>query len=170
MPRSLPHTFTESRRAFIEAGGNTTQSLGMGRIIGQIYALLYLSPRPICLDEIVEELGVSKASVSTAVRQLAGWGAVKRVWVKGDRRDFYEAETDFGAIMRNGVLEVIRKKLNTAGMQLAKIEESLQAAQAERDGEQHEELALLAARLKRARKFHDKLSSVLGSSLLEHLL
>src|SRR6266705_2328998 len=89
-----------ARSNFIEAGGHTTQSFGLGRIIGQIYALLYLSPIALCLDTIAEELGVSKASVSTTIRQLERWTAVKRVWMKGDRRDFYEAETDFQSVLK----------------------------------------------------------------------
>src|SRR5436309_1683950 len=92
---TISPSWLAARRKFVEAGGHTTQSFGLGRIMGQIYAVLYLSPTPMCLDDIAKELGVSKASVSTTVRQLERWAAVKRVWVHGDRKDYYEAETDF---------------------------------------------------------------------------
>ena len=170
MSSQLSPSFAAARRSFIEAGGQTTQSFGLGRIIGQTFALLYLSPKPVCLDEIVAELGVSKASVSTAVRQLSDWAAVKRVWVKGDRKDYYEAETEFTEIIRNGLLEIIRKKVNTAGIQLAKVEESLQDAPDGARSPTRDEAALLAARLARAKKFHQKLNGLLGNPLLEHLL
>ena len=102
MPKDSPSaSWPAVRRKFIEAGGSTTQSFGLGRILGQMYALLYLSPTPLCLDDIVRELSVSKASVSTTVRQLERWSAVKRVWVQGDRKDYYEAETDFQSILRD---------------------------------------------------------------------
>src|SRR6266478_4445136 len=115
MPRSsLSADWPAVRRKFIEAGGSTTQSFGLGRILGQIYALLYLSAKPLCLDDIVRELSVSKASVSTTVRQLERWSAVKRVWVQGDRKDYYEAETDFHVVLRYGLLATMRKKLDTA--------------------------------------------------------
>src|SRR5258706_2440962 len=122
------HEWHSARRKFIEAGGHTTQSFGVGRILGQIFALLYLSPKPMCLDDIATELSVSKASVSTTVRQLEGWSAVKRVWVKGDRKDYYEAETDFNAVLRNGVLHILRKKFDTASIHLNYVENSLKEA------------------------------------------
>ncbi|MFH1026858.1 MAG: MarR family transcriptional regulator, partial [Pseudomonadota bacterium] len=89
----------------IEAGGRTAQSFGLNRLFGQIYILLYLSDEACSLDLLAEQLGVSKASVSIACRQLETWGAVHRSWVKGDRRDYYVAETNFNNILRNGLLD-----------------------------------------------------------------
>jgi DNA-binding transcriptional regulator GbsR (MarR family) len=154
----------------VESGGHTTQSFGLGQVIGQVFALLYLSPRPMCLDEIAEELGVSKASVSTTVRQLENWSAVKHVWVKGDRRDFYEAETDFKAMLRRGMLETLRKKLDTAAVRIEAVQTNLQKAlEASPDG-RSEEAQVVAQRLQRAKQFHDKINALLNNPLLDHLL
>src|SRR5882672_9308774 len=150
-----------ARRKFIEAGGNTTQSFGFGRILGQLFALLYLSAKPLCLDDIARELGVSKASVSTTVRQLEQWAAVRRVWVKGDRKDYYEAETDFGAMLRHGLLTTFRKKLETAGAQIGNVETTLQKAMEKVDDGQRQEMQVVADRLQRARDFHDKINGML---------
>jgi DNA-binding transcriptional regulator GbsR (MarR family) len=98
----------------VEACGRTVQAFGLNRLLGQIYALLYMRPDPLCLDDIADALMVSKASVSIACRQLAGWGAVHHVWQRGDRKDYYTAESDFKALLNNGVLESIRKKLDSA--------------------------------------------------------
>ncbi|HSH96541.1 MAG TPA: hypothetical protein VK968_20500, partial [Roseimicrobium sp.] len=68
---------TYARDKFIEAGGSTTLSFGLGRLVGQIYALLYLSPEPMCLDDIAHQLGVSKAGVSVTIRQMEQWHAVR---------------------------------------------------------------------------------------------
>jgi DNA-binding transcriptional regulator GbsR (MarR family) len=166
----FPPQLVATRRKFIEAGGHTTQSFGFGRIIGQIYSLLYLSPRPMCLDDIVQELGVSKASVSTTIRQLQAWSAVKRVWVKGDRRDFYEAETDFKGVLRNGLLEMLRKKFDTAGNQLAVAETSLQEVLADATNGSREDVAVVVERVRKAKQMHAKLNGLLTNPLLEHLL
>lgn len=155
---------------FIESGGHTTQSFGLGQVIGQVFALLYLSPKPMCLDEIAEGLGVSKASVSTTVRQLEAWSAVKQVWVKSDRRDFYEAETDFKAMLRHGVLTTLRKKMDTAAVRLEHVETSLEEALKEAASADREEAKVVAERLQRARQFHAKVSGLLNNPLLEHLL
>lgn len=170
MQTSSSSRLATTRRKFIEAGGHTTQSFGVGRIIGQIYALLYLTPKPMCLDDIVTELGVSKASVSISVRQLQSWSAVKLVWVKGDRKDYYEAETDFNNLIRNGLMEMIRKKLDTAGGQLAMAEQSLREATAEANGEDGEELQEVADRLQKAKQFHSRINGLLTNPLVDRLL
>jgi DNA-binding transcriptional regulator GbsR (MarR family) len=167
---NLPAQLLSTRRKFIEAGGHTTQSFGFGRIIGQIYALLYMNPQPMCLDDIVEELEVSKASVSTSIRQLENWQAVKRVWVKGDRRDFYEAETDFRGVLRNGFLGMLRKKFETAGSQLALAEASLQEVLADSTNGQQADVQIVAERVRRAKQLHGKINGLLTNPLLEHLL
>jgi len=159
-----------ARRKFIEAGGNTTQSFGFGRILGQLFALLYLSAKPLCLDEIARELGVSKASVSTTVRQLAQWAAVRRVWVKGDRKDYYEAETDFGSMLRHGLLTTFRKKLETAGTQIGNVETTLQKAMENINDGEREEMRVVAERLERAKSFHNKLHGMLNNPVIDHLL
>ena len=165
-----PPVWEATRSGFIEVGGNTTQSFGFGRIVGQIYALLYLSPRSLCLDEIADELHVSKASVSVTVRQLEGWSAVKRVWVKGDRRDFYEAESDFRAMLRSGVLSRIRRKLETSGVQLDQAEDSLKVALDTASDEERKDLEMVAGRLRHAKEFHNKLNTVLTDPLRDAVL
>lgn len=167
---SLPSQLQTTRRTFVEAGGHTTQSFGLGRIIGQVYALLYLSPRPLCLDEVVDELGVSKASVSTTIRQLQAWSAVRRVWVKGDRKDYYEAETDFRAVLRNGLLETIRKKLATAGQQIAVTEAVLQEALAGNNGDHRAEVEIIAQRIQEAKRLHGRINGLLSHPMLDEVL
>ncbi|MEI8063795.1 MAG: hypothetical protein WCH84_07010 [Verrucomicrobiota bacterium] len=168
MARNQTSEWSAACRSFIEAGGHTTQLFGLGRILGQLYALLYLSPRPICLDEIVDELKVSKASVSTTVRQLERWTAVKRVWIRGDRRDYYEAETDFNLLLKHGVLATLRKKLETAGTQIAKVEIALQAASS--NGNHDKDSEIIVERLKKAKQFHGQINGLLGNPLIDHLL
>lgn len=168
VPPSQP--LEAARRKFIEAGGNTTQSFGFGRIPGQLFALLYLSAKPLCLDELARELGVSKASVSTTVRQLEQWAAVRRVWVKGDRKDYYEAETDFGTMLRHGLLTTFRKKIETAGTQIGNVESTLQEAMEHIDDGQRQEMQVVAERLQRAKSFHSKINGFLNNPVIDHLL
>ncbi len=167
---SITSSWATARPKFIEAGGRTTQSFGLGRILGQIYALLYLSPAPLCLDDIVQELGVSKASVSTTIRQLERWAAVKRVWVKGDRKDYYEVEEDFRTILRHGLLETMVKKIDTAGVQLNQVEDSLKEIQTEGDGQESGNMEIVIRRLKRAKNFQSKVHTLLSNPLLERFL
>ena len=149
----------------VEAGGRTAQSFGLNRLFGQIYILLYLSGDPLSLDAIAEQLGVSKASVSIACRQLESWGAVHRTWVKGDRRDYYLAETDFNRILGNGLLTSVTKKLDTAKIQ---IERSL--ALLESSGGNGDETKVLRERLKQAEAYRSRVSGLLNNPLVRKLL
>ena len=167
---TISPSWIAARRKFIEAGGHTTQSFGLGRIIGQIYALLYLSPLPMCLDDIADELGVSKASVSTTIRQLERWAAVKRVWVRGDRKDYYEAETDFHAVLRHGLLATMRKKIETAGTQITRVEATLKEAHANGNGSRGKDMQVVVERLEHAKQFQSKIHELLSNPLLDQLL
>ncbi len=106
-------------RRFIEEAGHLTQSLGLGRVIGQLFAFLYFSPDPRSLEAMQEGIGISKGSASMAVRQLEQWGAVRKVWVKGDRKDYYEANDWLGQIVRNVLMDTIGKRLSQTNGLLA---------------------------------------------------
>jgi DNA-binding transcriptional regulator GbsR (MarR family) len=72
--------------------------------MGGIYAVLYLSPGPLSLDELAAVVGVTKGAISTNIRALEQLGMVHRRLRTGDRRDYYEADTDFWKIAKT-VLE-----------------------------------------------------------------
>ncbi len=121
------------RKELIEAAGNLSGSFGSGRILGQIYAHMFFSKDPQCLDDLVRELEISKGSASTAVRQLEHWGALRRVWIKGDRKDYYEAEEDFGGFIRRAILDIVGHRMESLETLLAHAERLLssEAADAE---------------------------------------
>ena len=67
---------------------------GTNRTVAQIHALLYLSPKPLTADDIVDALSVARSNVSTSIRELQSFGLVKMTHVMGDRRDYFEAISD----------------------------------------------------------------------------
>ena len=148
----------------VDAGGRTAQSFGVSRLFGQIYILLYLSPEPQSLDEMAAALGVSKASVSITCRQLEGWGAVRRIWVKGDRKDYYQAQSDIGAIINNGLLSSINKKLDTAEIQIRRSIELLDA-----DKERGTNQEFLKKKLAEAEKYRLKAAKLINNPILKHM-
>ena len=83
---------------FILCWGGMGAQWGVNRSIAQIHALLYLSARPLMAEEIAETLALARSNVSNSIRQLQVWGLIRRVPVLGDRRDFFEAETDVWAM------------------------------------------------------------------------
>jgi DNA-binding transcriptional regulator GbsR (MarR family) len=94
----------EARALLVDALGRQSAFWGVGRVTGQLYAVLYLAERPLSLGELAEALRVSKGNVSVAMRSLEALGMVRRSLPAGDRRVFFEAEPDFWLIARR-VLE-----------------------------------------------------------------
>ncbi len=84
---------------FVLQWGNLGERWGVNRSVSQIHALLYASERPLTAEEIAETLGIARSNVSTSLRELQSWEIVRSVPVMGDRRTFYEAETDLWAVV-----------------------------------------------------------------------
>ena len=151
-------------RRFVEDLGTTTQSFGYGRIVGQIYAFLYFSSSPRTLDNMQEFLGISKGSASTNVRQLERWEAARKVWVKGDRKDYYEANTAFERILKNVGTEMVYNKLGTFNALLDEAGQRLEEVNGNGDKPFIEE------RVAGLRKFHTFARSLWNNPLLQRLL
>lgn len=79
---------------FIEAVALHLQGQGVPRTTGRVFGLLLLRDDPISLDELTEDLGISKASASTGARYLERLGLIERVPRPGARRDFYQLVDD----------------------------------------------------------------------------
>jgi DNA-binding transcriptional regulator GbsR (MarR family) len=155
-------------RRFIEDAGNTTQSLGVGRVVGQIFAYLYFSEEPRGLDDMKEALGISKGSASMGVRQLEQWGAVQRVWVKGDRKDYYTANDYFGQIVRNIAIDLMGKRL-------ASLSQSLDTAEAELNSPNNQQQVtnnshFLRSRIERLRAFQEKVNKTWNNPIVKMML
>ena len=110
----------------IESTGRLCQLLGVPRSAGQIYGLLYLSPRPLSLDEIADYLAISKASASTGTRQLVSWQALREVWSPGERRDYYEAVGDLTDLARSAYRSFFQPKFNNSKGRLNHLVEQLE--------------------------------------------
>ncbi len=75
---------------FVEKAGVLWENDGLPRIAGRIFGLMLISDEALSLDEIAEDLGVSKASVSTDTRLLERLGFIERISKAGDRKDYYQ--------------------------------------------------------------------------------
>src|SRR5712671_7210735 len=93
--KSLPIAIERFVLHWGEMGGQW----GVNRSVSQIHALLFLSERPMTAEDIADTLGLARSNVSTSIKELLGWNLIRRVPVKGDRRDHFEAETDLWEIV-----------------------------------------------------------------------
>jgi DNA-binding transcriptional regulator GbsR (MarR family) len=152
-------------RRFVEEAGNLTQSFGVGRVLGQIYAYLYFSREHRSLADMQEALGISKGSASMGVRQLEQWGAVRKVWVKGDRKDYYQGNDWFGNILKHAVVDTVGKKMASYTSLLDDIQSELPRLAADNgEGE------FIKGRVEQLRSFQGRAQKFWNSRLLQRLL
>ena len=99
--------------------------LSLPRSVGELYGVLFVSPEPMCIDDLMAKLKISKGSTSQGLKILRSFGAVNPVYVAGDRRDFFTAEAELRKIVAGFVDEKIRPYLESGKDRVARIESFL---------------------------------------------
>ena len=105
----MSQSLAKIKKDFTQGLSQISRFWGFPKGMGAIFAVLYLSPTALSLDEIVQETGLTKGAVSTEIRALARMGLVHRSSKLGDRKDYYEAEADFYAAIRS----ILKERQNT---------------------------------------------------------
>ncbi|WP_257351354.1 GbsR/MarR family transcriptional regulator [Pseudalkalibacillus decolorationis] len=88
-------TIAHARERVVESVAKNMHLYGVTPSIGRIYGTLYFENEPMTLDELKEELHMSKTSMSTGVRTLIDLNMVEKVWKKGERKDLYKIKADW---------------------------------------------------------------------------
>jgi len=108
-----PEPVSQTELEVADTIGRLMEFWGFKRPMGRLWTLLYLSPTPLAAAELGEQLKMSAGAVSMTLNELLKWGAVKKSWRPGERRDFYEAETSIGKlvqrVLRERELELVRQ-------------------------------------------------------------
>ncbi len=107
--------------------GRLIEFWGFKRNMGRIWTVLFLSDDPLTAKDLQERLQLSSGAVSMTVGELARWGVVKKVWVQGDRRDFFVAEGNFWKMISRVLAERERVEILEA---IDAMEEALEYARA----------------------------------------
>ena len=105
---NLPPLIQDFVLHFGEMGGRW----GVNRTVGQIYALLFLSDRPLNADEISDSLGLSRSNVSMGLKELGGWRLIRKRHLPGDRREYIETPDDIWQIVRTLAEERRRREVD----------------------------------------------------------
>ena len=118
----MDETLQAVNSSVIKGLGQLASFFGFSPVMGHLYGALLMHPGPLSLDELEEMVGKSKASVSMHMRALERWGMVRKVWVKGDRRKYYEAEGD----LWKTVISVLEgRERREVGIALSVLEENV---------------------------------------------
>jgi DNA-binding transcriptional regulator GbsR (MarR family) len=150
--------------SFIDLAGRSSLKLGLPRSLGQVYAAIYLSSSPLGLEDLMDSLHISKGNASMSVRQLAEWGAVRCLWVKGDRKDYYEATEKFSDVVRHFFQVILKPRVASTSSQLQGMSADLKKL----NGASSPDGTFMRERIVRLENFHKKISKVFP--LVEKLL
>lgn len=97
--------------SFVTHFGEMGSRWGINRTVGQIYALIYVAPRPVNADELVEALAFSRSNVSMGLKELQAWRLVRLRHLPGDRREHFEAPGDAWETFRTLAEERRRREI-----------------------------------------------------------
>ena len=86
--------FKEAKNKFIQTWGALGSQWGINKTMAQIHALLMVSPEPLSMEDIMEELLISRGNASMNLRALMDWGIVYKEYKSGERKEFFIAEKD----------------------------------------------------------------------------
>lgn len=118
----MDDSLAQAKHNFVQGMSRISHFWGFSKAMGAIYGALYLSPAPLSLDDLVQEVNITKGAVSTNIRSLERLGLVHKHLKVGDRKDYYAAEIDFWKVIK-GILREREKTefdhaINTVGESL----------------------------------------------------
>lgn len=140
MPDAVPQPtseLTEIERQVISVFVDGVKVLGLPRSIGEIYGLLFISPHPLSLDDLVLRLQISKGSASQGLRSLRSLGAVREADAPSasERRTYYEAATELKRLAGGFIREQIRPHLDSGRSKVAELDATIRQIEDPEDRE-----------------------------------
>lgn len=100
-----------AKEKFLQAWGTVGSDWGISRTMAQIHALLLISPAPLCVKDIMDELQISIGNTNLNLRALMDWGLVYKELKPGERKEFFIAEKDMWDVVRKIITNRKRREL-----------------------------------------------------------
>jgi len=136
--------------------------LGQPCSFGEIYGLLFISPAPLAMDDLMERLNLSKGSASQGLKFLRNLGAVRPVEIAGERRVHYEAVAELRNLAGSFLREAIEPRLGDGEQRLSRLTDMLKDLPSGRRTHASQRLALLRSWSKNSRRVLPLVLRVLG--------
>lgn len=107
-------TLSPAEASVSDVVGRLIEFWGFKRNMGRVWAVLYLSPDPLSAEDLRKLLSLSSGAVSMTLNELSRWGVVRRVWVQGERKDFFAAEVQLWRMISRVFSERERSEIQAA--------------------------------------------------------
>lgn len=114
-------TLREAQDRFVAAWGQMGSAWGISRTMAEVHALLYITGKPLCTDDVMQRLEISRGNASMSLRALLDWSIVTRTHKRGDRKEYYLAEQDVWAMFRAIVRERMKREVDPLRVSLHEI-------------------------------------------------
>ena len=103
--------YNDAKHKFISTWGSLGTLWGINKAMAQIQALLFITPKPLSMEEIMDELKISRGNTSMNLRQLIDWGIVTKEIIPGERKEFFTTEKDVQELARIIAKERSRREI-----------------------------------------------------------
>lgn len=103
--------YGEAKEELIQAWGNLGSSWGLNKTMAQIHCLLMVSHKPLATEDIMEDLSISRGNANMNLRALLDWGIISKVFIAGERKEFFKSEKDIWTLARQVARERRKREL-----------------------------------------------------------
>ena len=159
-----------ARDEFVAQWGAMGSAWGINRTMAQIHALLMTSDAPLTTDDVMADLKISRGNAHQNLRELAGWGLVRSVIRKGERKEFFEAEKDVWRMFCIISRERKRREIEPALKALRACEEQTRSLRGDKAAAFNRQIRALSEFVGQADTILDRISRSEGSSIMPLLL
>lgn len=112
LPPDVQQQLRAAQDNFIRRWGEMGQTWGINRTMAEIHALLYITGQPLCTDDVMERLHISRGNASMSLRALCDWGIIRRLHRRGERREYFESLSDVWEIFSIIAAERKRREMD----------------------------------------------------------
>ena len=158
------------RDEFVAQWGTMGSAWGINRTMAQIHALLMTSDRALTTDEVMEDLKISRGNAHQNLRELVGWGLVRSVIRKGERKEYFESEKDVWRMFCIVARERKRREVEPALKALRTCEEQTRGLRGEKAVAFNKQIKALAAFVGQAEVILDRVARSEESSVMPLML
>jgi DNA-binding transcriptional regulator GbsR (MarR family) len=132
---------------FIRRWGEMGQTWGINRTMAEIHALLYITAQPLCTDDVMERLHISRGNASMSLRALCDWGIIRRLHKRGERREYFESLSDVWEMFSIIAAERKRREMDPVLETIKQCQKMLDEGSLGKSAAKQEEIQLTRQRL-----------------------
>jgi DNA-binding transcriptional regulator GbsR (MarR family) len=154
-----------SQALFVRRWGEMGVYWGISRTMAEIHALLFISPAPLCTDDLMEQLEISRGNASMNLRGLVDWGLIHRVHIRGDRKEYFTSDKGVWRMFETIVRQRRRREVEPIVETIGKCREMVEQEIPGLSGEKAQQVREYRERLIEMQEFLETVGSLINVAL-----